>query len=222
MQRGGCVCRPVAALLRNHHAPSWTIYAKAGHFIFIKHTVYSSVCVTHSSHSRTWAETWCWSQRTQNPADSAWRHQRTVGKKKALVSPASPAGSALQTSVVLTRASLLACRQAKFQSLPGLVKKRMLLNAHWHTCVCVYTHTHSDQLRGSERPIRIQQSGSTSVRWTATRKSTKTRLSCVLRRHAAVSSAPSSLKCSTGKLCSGNVWVSKWKREWWGWTLSRE
>lgn len=87
-----------------------------------------------------------------------------VGKKKALVSPASPAGFALQTSVALTRASRLTCRQAKFQPLLRLVKKRMLPNAHWHTRVLVHTHTHtdSDQLRGSERPIRIQQSGSTS------------------------------------------------------------
>lgn len=171
--------------------------------------MYSSVCLTHSSHSRTWAEIWCWSQRTQNPADSAWRHQRTVGKKKARVSPASPAGSALLMSVALTHASCLTCRQAKFQPLPGLVKKRMLPNVHRDTRVRVqtHTHTHSDQLRGSERPIRIQQSGSTSIRWTATRKSTKTRLSRVLRRHAGVSSALSSLKCSTGKLCSRNVWV---------------
>lgn len=53
-----------------------------------------------------------------------------VGKKKALVSPASPAGFALQTSVALTRTSRLACRQAKFQPLLRLVKKRMLPNAH--------------------------------------------------------------------------------------------
>lgn len=125
--------------------------------------MYSSECGTHSSHSRTWAETWCWSQRTQNPADSAWRHQRTwVKRRHWFLQPVPLALRSKRPSHSPAHPVSPAGRQS-FSLCSGLWRSACCrTHTDTHVCSSTHTHTDSDQLRGSERPIRIQQSGSTS------------------------------------------------------------